>query len=187
VRYFTAPVGGDAGARQNIWFRALETLTPLSVHKGVYQDNIDIRPLAEYPAKGMATVLEHCAGPGAAWEPMTRPHPGEWVRASIVDTEEKGSDVNLATYLIFDGMRNKYDSAIVVSGDSDLVEPIRLCNSPGIGKHVAVVNPRTTFSKELNDVAAGYEPLDVTILGNCHLPHSVLARNGSRLMRPRSW
>ena len=136
----------------------------------------------------MTGILEHCAAAGDAWVAIPRPAAGGWIRASIVDTEEKGSDVNLATYLMFDGMRNKYDAAMVVSGDSDLVEPIRLCNGAHIRKPVGVVNPYAfRFSKELNDVAAWYAPLDPSILATCQLPRTVTARNGVRLTRPTNW
>jgi uncharacterized LabA/DUF88 family protein len=189
VRYFTAPVGGPSGQRQNIYFRALETLTGLSIHRGVYQENVDIRPLAAQVARGMGDVIEHRVGTAGPWVPEPRPFPGERVRVSVINSEEKGSDVNLATYLMFDSMRNKCEGAIVVSGDSDLVEPIRLCNTHReINKAVGVVNPHSTrFSRELSDVAAWYEPLDTAILGNCHLPRSVTARNGARLYKPPSW
>jgi uncharacterized LabA/DUF88 family protein len=188
VRYFTAPVGGPSGQRQNIYFRALQTLSGLSIHKGIYQENVDIRPLAGQVATGMGDVIEHRLGNGGPWTPEPRPFPGEWVRVSIIDSEEKGSDVNLASYLMFDCMRNKCEGAIVVSGDSDLVEPIRLCTtSPEINKLVGVVNPRTRFSKELNDVASWYEPLDASMLANCHLPRHVTAANGTQLHRPSSW
>jgi hypothetical protein len=39
-------------------------------------------------------------------------------------TEEKGSDVNIATYLLLDGFQKSYEVAAVLSNDSDLVEPI---------------------------------------------------------------
>jgi uncharacterized LabA/DUF88 family protein len=189
VRYFTAPVGGPSGARQNVYLRALETLTPLSIHRGVYQENVDIRPLAGQVASGMADVIEHRPGMAGAWIPEPRPFVGEQVRVSIIDTEEKGSDVNLATYLLFDGMRGKYDGAVVVSGDSDLVEPIRLCNTHrSISKLVGVVNPYShRFSRKLNDAAAWYDPLDVAILPYCHLPFHIKARNGAALSRPATW
>jgi len=48
--------------------------------------------------------------------------------ALVWKTEEKGSDVNIATYLLLDGHDGLYDEAIVISGDSDLVEPVREAN-----------------------------------------------------------
>lgn len=54
-------------------------------------------------------------------------NPKKYVRVAI--TEEKGSDVNIATHLINDGWKDLYDVAIVVSNDSDLIEPIRIVKS----------------------------------------------------------
>ena len=56
-------------------------------------------------------------------------------------TEEKGSDVNLAAHLLLDGFRHHYDCAIVVSGDSDLVTPIRMVRDE-LKKPVGILNPQ---------------------------------------------
>ncbi len=44
----------------------------------------------------------------------------------VLDTEEKGSDVNLASYLLLDGFEDAYEMAVVVSNDSDLQLPITM-------------------------------------------------------------
>lgn len=49
----------------------------------------------------------------------------------VYHTEEKGSDVNLATRLILDGLDGLWEEAIVISNDSDLESPIRECNTQG--------------------------------------------------------
>ena len=186
VRYFTAPVGGDSGARQNIYFRALETLTLVSVHKGTFYRNTDRRPLADAPARGMASVLEGRM-PGDTWKPLPHPLAGGEVAVSIKNAEEKGSDVNLATYLMFDALNDKFDLGIVVSGDSDLAEPIRLCNRK-CGRDVDVVNPYAGHqARLLHEVAHAYRVLDRSILGRCHLPNSVMAKNKHRIVKPNSW
>ncbi len=41
-------------------------------------------------------------------------------------SQEKGSDVNLATYLIHDAWRDLFDVAVVFSQDTDLNEPVRI-------------------------------------------------------------
>lgn len=56
-------------------------------------------------------------------------------------TEEKGSDVNLASHLLLDAFRNRFDAAIVISGDSDLLTPIRMVRDQ-MGKAVGVINPQ---------------------------------------------
>ena len=70
----------------------------------------------------------------------------------MVEREEKGSDVNLATYLMLDGCRNAYDVAIVVTNDSDLAEPIRLVRSE-FGLRGVIVNPRKDVAWDLQGIA----------------------------------
>jgi len=100
VRYFTAratprPNNPTITERQNTYLRALATLPEISIHFGMFLTNPATLPLAD--GTGMATVLR---------------------------TEEKGSDVNLATYLLLDAFDDDYETALVISNDSDLVEPI---------------------------------------------------------------
>ncbi|MFV2063919.1 MAG: hypothetical protein ACC726_10470 [Chloroflexota bacterium] len=51
-------------------------------------------------------------------------HPHGKRFAWVTKTEEKGSDVNLAAYLLLDAVDHDRDMAVVISNDSDLVEPI---------------------------------------------------------------
>lgn len=61
----------------------------------------------------------------------------------ILETREKGTDVNLATYLLVDGFHGEYEQAVVVSSDSDLALAIRKVRDV-IGLPVGVVNPAPT-------------------------------------------
>jgi hypothetical protein len=47
----------------------------------------------------------------------------------VFKTEEKGSDVDLETHLLMDVFLGHYEAAIVITGDSDLVTPIRMVRS----------------------------------------------------------
>lgn len=58
--------------------------------------------------------------------PLQYDSSGKPVTVRVRKTEEKGSDVNLATYLLLDGFRESADACIVVSNDSDLAEPMRV-------------------------------------------------------------
>lgn len=104
-RYFTAPVSGkfDPGVpvRQQRYLQALRTLPSVSIHEGNFLTRPKMRPLVN-PAPDGPTHVE------------------------IWNTEEKGSDVNLATYLVHDAWRDLFDLAIVLSQDTDLNEPVRI-------------------------------------------------------------
>jgi len=57
---------------------------------------------------------------------LAAPPPGGPAKVQVLNSEEKGSDVNLASYLLLDAFENDYEAAIIVSNDSDLAEPISL-------------------------------------------------------------
>jgi hypothetical protein len=60
--------------------------------------------------------------------------------ARVLRTQEKGSDVNLATHLLVDAFGDQYDLAVVVSNDSDLLLPIQHV-SQQFGKAVGLLTP----------------------------------------------
>jgi hypothetical protein len=80
----------------------------------------------------------------------------------VIKTEEKGSDVNLATYLLLDTFQGDCDAALVISNDSDLKEPISVAQSV-LGLTVGIANPhpagrrsralRPTFFKQIRESA----------------------------------
>ncbi len=190
VRYFTAHVQDPAAnARQLVYLRALKTLGRMRVHdKGTFTTHTVIRPLADQPATGMATVLEwfQPAGPLGSWRPLRRPAPGYWVRASIEHKTEKGSDVNLATYLVSDAYRGQMAAAWVVSGDSDLETPIRLVRDNLLPVHV--VNPTSNKpSARLKAAASSYSSLATTALAASQLPNPVIGPAGQQIGKPPSW
>lgn len=118
IKYFSAEVdqmpGNPAQAlRQQVYWRALRTLPNFEIHLGHFRTR-------QVQAK------------------VVRPPP-KFIE--VFKTEEKGSDVNIAAHLLMDGVRNRYDCAIVVSGDSDLVTPIRMVRDE-IRKPVGVLNPQ---------------------------------------------
>ncbi|QNE36239.1 NYN domain-containing protein [Leifsonia shinshuensis] len=72
--------------------------------------------------------------------PMSPEQASSAVMATVRKREEKGSDVNVASHLLFDVLVGVVDAAIVVTNDSDLELPLRMARS-----HVPVgtVNPST--------------------------------------------
>jgi len=72
--------------------------------------------------------------------PIATPPPTGPRTVEVIKTEEKGSDVNLATYLLLDACRGDCDVAVVVTNDSDLKEPITIVRED-LGMTVGVVNP----------------------------------------------
>jgi uncharacterized LabA/DUF88 family protein len=72
--------------------------------------------------------------------------PQQYVK--VIKTEEKGSDVNLATHLLHDAHRDRFDLAVVVSNDSDLLGPIKIVRNE-LGKMVGILNPQKHPSRAI--------------------------------------
>lgn len=118
VKFFTAAVESrpaDLGkdTRQQVYWRALRTLPNTEIIEGHFKTREKFLKVVNPPPDYM----------------------------KVYKTEEKGSDVNLASHLLMDGFTSKYEAAIVVSGDSDLVAPIRLARER-LGKVIGVLNPQ---------------------------------------------
>jgi uncharacterized LabA/DUF88 family protein len=103
----------------------------------------------------------------------------------VIKTEEKGSDVNLAAHLLRDGFTGDFDIAVVVSNDSDLLEPIRIVQSE-LGKPVGILNPQKHPSVVLKNEAKFFKSIRRSALAKCQFP-PVLTDAGGAIKKPSSW
>lgn len=101
--------------------------------------------------------------------------------------EEKKTDVNLAVRLLDDAYDDRFDVAIIVSGDSDLVPPIESVSARFPDKRLIAAFPPQRNSTELRRVAdKAFEISEATIRG-ARLPDPVTTRSGTRLRAPKGW
>jgi hypothetical protein len=168
IRYFTSRVAARPGApngpeQQNAYLRALRTVPELSVHLGGFQSLRARLPLADSD-------------------------PDDPVIVDVIKTQEKGSDVNLATYMLLDAFRQESDIAVVISNDSDLREPIRVLIEE-LGVPVGLVNPHPV--RKRSRVMLELEPrffkqVRPRVLRACQFP-PVLRDGKGEIHRPDGW
>lgn len=165
IRYFTARLDGridpSSPRRQDLYIRALRTIACLEVHEGEFQT-------------------------GKKSMPLVNPPNGERTLVNVWRTEEKGTDVSLASHLLMDGFQNRYELAIVISNDSDLTEPIQLVRSE-LELAVGVFNPQSGFSSRLNRVASFYTQINEQAYAGSQFPDVVIDRDGRRITKPEAW
>ena len=111
IRYFTArvtawPHDPQAPNRQDIYLRALKTIPHLTIHYGQFKTRSTKMP------KDPLTY-----SPGLPNHPEL---------LGVLKTEEKRSDVNLATLLLIDCFDDDFEQAVIISNDSDLTLPIEM-------------------------------------------------------------
>lgn len=133
INYYSARVSDrqhdGSSARQQMYVRALHTIPEINIHWGSFLTR-------------ETTMLQ---------SPITNPK--KYVK--VLKTEEKGSDVNLASHLIYDGCMGLYDVAVVISNDTDLCEPIRIVRTK-LNKPVGIFCPSKNISEPLKNIPPSF-------------------------------
>ena len=141
--------------------RALETIPGLSIHYGHYLSHETRMPLAN-------------------------PRPGGARTVAVVKAEEKGSDVNLATFLLLDAFQHDCDVAVVISNDSDPQTPRSKLHKSSFGIKVGVVNPHPAGRRSRALKPTFFTKLRTSALVTSPFPPILNDANG-QIHKPAAW
>ncbi len=102
--------------------------------------------------------------------------------------EEKQTDVNIATEMVFDAFLNRCTHAVLISNDTDLVSPVRRI-SDELGLRVTVVNPvlGQTTHNDLEAVATDVIEIETKHLIASQLPPRIQDASGRWVTKPVNW
>ena len=78
---------------------------------------------------------------------------------------EKGVDVKLATDMVLHSVQRSFDTAVLVSADTDFRDVLEIVRDFGLQAEVALVDPRG--STTLREVASRVIPIDTGFLADC--------------------
>jgi uncharacterized LabA/DUF88 family protein len=101
--------------------------------------------------------------------------------------KEKMTDVNIATELMIDAYKNNFDVALLISGDSDLVPPIKAIKSIFPQKEIIIAFPPERPSNELKKFADRSFHLGRNKLIKCQLAGVITDKYGNKLNKPTEW
>lgn len=101
--------------------------------------------------------------------------------------EEKKTDVNIAVRLLEDAYDDRYDLAIVISGDSDLAPPVAAVQRRFANKRVLVAFPPKRHSQDLRMHASAAFTISKTKIRSSRLPNPVTTTSGVVLHAPSGW
>jgi uncharacterized LabA/DUF88 family protein len=101
--------------------------------------------------------------------------------------EEKMTDVNISVDLIKHAMEDRYDAAMLISGDSDLVPPINAVHSSFQKKRVFVAFPPNRANDDVRRVAKGYFTIGRKTLIDNQFSSTINLANGKTLSKPKDW
>ena len=97
------------------------------------------------------------------------------------------TDVNIATHLLLDAFNDKYDTAILISGDSDLVPPIKAIHNQFSKKNVSVFFPPERHNNTVALAAKGSQIIGRKKIKDHQFAKNVTKHDGYVLTKPDSW
>jgi uncharacterized LabA/DUF88 family protein len=108
-------------------------------------------------------------------------------RREWVTYEEKETDVSIAVALVEDGVLDHFDTALVISADSDLCPAIRSLKRLRPAKKVIAAFPPNRRSDDLRRAADAAFTIGAAKIRQSQLPPSVPSPAGIMLVRPSYW
>ncbi len=165
IKYFTArvsarPSNPDQDLRQQVYLRALRTLPNVETIFGHFLTNKVKMPLAT-------------------------PTPGGPRIADVLTTEEKGSDVNIASHLVNDAHNGSFEVAVLITNDSDLLTPMKIVRRE-LHLPVGIINPYDRFARVLAREASFKKKIRVGVLTSSQFPDTLHDAHGT-FHKPASW
>lgn len=106
-------------------------------------------------------------------------------RVFVDKTEEKGSDVNLASHLLRDAFTAQFEVAVLVTNDSDLAEPVRIV-ARELKLPVGILNPHQHHSAQLKPLATFMKRIRQSDLMASQFPDVISDAKGS-FRKPAGW
>lgn len=164
IKYFTAAIrvrnkGAASQERQQAYWRALRTIPTLRIFFGSFLPKTKLRPLVSDPS----------------------------IYVEIHDTEEKGSDVNLATHLINDAWKDMFDVALVFSQDSDLLEPLRIVKQERKKIVLLAWLDGQAPNKKWYQAVSAIKHVTSSRLAASQFPEKMMTASGHYVYKPETW
>ena len=94
-------------------------------------------------------------------------------RVKIYKTEEKGTDVNIATHMMDDAHKKNFDVAILITNDSDLAEPVRIITQD-LNLQVILISPYERNNIQLSKYATSIRHIRRGVLEVSQFPDTLV-------------
>jgi len=100
--------------------------------------------------------------------------------------EEKRTDVNIALRVVEDAVCDRFDRALIVSADSDLVPVIDTVHRIAPDKEIGIMLPIGRSGYDLKRAADFTRRMKERLLRTCQFPETICVGSG-RITRPAQW
>jgi len=114
----------------------------------------------------------------------------QWCRKCgnrVLVPSEKMTDVNIAVEVLTDAYQDAFDSALLISADSDLTAPVVAIRKLFQKKRVTVAFPPHRHSAQLKRLAHDSFQIGRAIIAKSLFPEVVAKADGFLLQKPKEW
>lgn len=101
--------------------------------------------------------------------------------------EEKQTDVNIAIKLFQTAVVDLWNTAILVSGDSDLIPALKAVKATFPTKKIGIIIPISRRAEELKQVADFHMKIKEKHLMSCQFEDTIVIDKNTKLTRPDTW
>jgi len=101
--------------------------------------------------------------------------------------QEKMTDVAIGVQLVVDAHNNKFDTALVITGDIDLIPAIKAVKHISRHKKVIMVFPPMRACSDFDGIADGRLNIDERLCKKSQMPDVVTRSDGFELHKPVEW
>ena len=101
--------------------------------------------------------------------------------------EEKQTDVNIALSLFQLAIQERYDKALIISGDTDLLPAVKVVRSTFPGKQIGVVIPIGRASEDFKNQADFHYRMREHHLSKSRFPSTITLADSTTLTSPPAW
>ena len=165
IKYFTAvPKRASSAQRQDVYMRALKTLQNIEIIFGQFKRR---------QVKGKS-IKENKIITVTKWE-------------------EKKSDVNIASHIIYDCCKKKIDCIALLSNDTDLTTPLEFVKYR-LKKKIVIITPTKRLDNPKDSIHPNKSHVELKKLSQvhlsikeCHLKNSQFSDVVNGISKPKKW
>ena len=175
IKYFTAiSIKRNSAQRQDIYLRALNTLQDFYIIPGRHKKRRVKGRLIKYDSKSKKEYISR-------------------ETAKILKFEEKETDVNIASYIVYDSGKTGIDCIVLLSNDTDLKTPLKIVKYK-LKKKVVIITPTKELENSGDLVIPNKSHIELRKLSQAnlsikehHLKNSQFSDVVSGISKPKNW
>jgi uncharacterized LabA/DUF88 family protein len=101
--------------------------------------------------------------------------------------EEKRTDVNIAVYLLKLAIQDIFDTAIIITGDTDLIPAMDATMNLFPTKRIGIIFPPNRATESLKNSSSFWTKIKEKHLYRCLFPQNIRVSDSESISCPKDW